>query len=200
MRVKICGITSLEDALIAINSGADALGFVFYEKSPRYITHQKAKEIIDKLPPFIERVGLFVNMDASSVNSISKKSGISLAQIHFEANQEFYKDLEIKSIRVIRAKSKDDILSIPKDEYVLVDAFVDSYGGEGKRVALEWFDSMDCSKMILAGGLNANNLKELKEFNFYGVDVSSGVESSKGIKSKEKIEEFLKESKKLERD
>ncbi len=85
MRVKICGITSYEDAMMAIEAGADALGFVFYAPSPRYITPDAAAEIIKKLPPFVEKVGLFVNEDAEQINSMSQESGITLAQIHFEA-------------------------------------------------------------------------------------------------------------------
>ena len=194
MRVKICGITNLKDAICAINCGADALGFVFYKKSPRYITPLKAKEIIDNLPPLIERVGLFVNCSSKEVNSISKEANISLAQIHFEADENFYKELEIKHIKVIRAKKKEDLNRF-FNEYRLIDAFVESYGGEGKRVELEWFKDIDCSKIILAGGLNSDNLSQLKEFNFYGVDVSSGVEKKKGIKDHTKIEKFINKSK-----
>jgi phosphoribosylanthranilate isomerase len=149
MRIKICGITNLKDALDAIQAGADALGFVFYEPSPRYIDPEIAKDIISKLPPFVQIVGLFVNMEAKQVNKISKLCKIDLAQIHFEANDEFYKQLDIKYIKVIRAKSKQDIIDI-KDQYVLVDAFVPSYGGEGKRVALEWFENISCKNIVLA--------------------------------------------------
>ena len=194
MRVKICGITNLDDALFAAKSGADALGFVFFEKSPRFIEPKKAKDIIEKLPPFIERVGLFVNCDSSFVNEVCKFCKISLAQIHFEANTNFYKNLEIKHIKVIRAKSKSDILKY-KDEYRLVDAFVKEYGGSGKRINLDWFKDIDTSKIILAGGLNPKNLDEIKGMNFYGVDVSSGVEKSKGIKDHKKVLSFIKKAK-----
>ena len=192
MRVKICGITNLEDALIAIEAGADALGFVFYEKSPRYITPIKAKEIIDKLPPFIERVGLFVNCDASAVNSIYHDSNLSLAQIHFEADEEFYKSLDVRYIKVVRAKNREDLIMIEDNAYCLVDSFVEQYGGEGKRLNLEWFEGLDCSKMILAGGLNSKNVHEILPFGFYGVDISSGVEETKGKKDRMKIENFMK--------
>ena len=102
-----------------------------------------------------------------------------------------FKTLDFRYIRVLRAKTKADIEKID-NEYVLVDAFVDGFGGEGKRLALEWFDDIDCSKIILAGGLNSDNLKELSGYNFYGVDVSSGVESYKGKKDKDKIVNFIK--------
>ena len=192
MRAKICGITNLEDALVAIDAGADALGFVFYEKSPRYITPQKAKEIIDKLPPFIERVGLFVNCDASFVNETYHDSFLSLAQIHFEAEDDFYKSLEVPFIKVVRAKSKKEIIMIDKELYHLVDSYVEQYGGEGKRLDLSWFEGVDCSKMILAGGLNSENVAQLSTYGFYGVDVSSGVEESKGKKDRMKVENFMK--------
>ncbi len=196
MKCKICGITNLNDALDACEAGADALGFVFYDKSPRYITPQDAKQIIDKLPPFVRVVGLFVNESPQQINEICRVANIDIAQIHFDVSFEFLSQLSVPYIRVIRATSKEDIQS-NSDEYILVDAFVDSYGGEGKRVALEWFDDIDCSKIILAGGLTSDNLVDLKDYSFYGVDVSSGVEMSKGKKDKIKIKEFIKNAKSL---
>jgi phosphoribosylanthranilate isomerase len=191
MKIKICGITNLQDALDAIEAGANALGFVFYEKSPRYIEPTQAKKIIDQLPPFVQTVGLFVNLYATQVDFICRRSGVDIAQIHFEANEHFFNSLQTRHIKVVRAKSKDDILKY-QDQYILVDAFVEQYGGEGKRLNLDWFKDIDCSKIILAGGLNHKNLKELQGFGFYGVDVSSGVEKSKGIKSKKKMNKFCK--------
>jgi phosphoribosylanthranilate isomerase len=191
MRVKICGITNLEDALVAVEEGVDALGFVFYKKSPRYISPQEAKTIIDKLPPFVERVGLFVECEASEVNEISKEADISLAQIHFEASGEFYDKLDLKHIKVIRAQTKEDILDYP-DEFRLVDAYVDGFGGEGKRLDLDWFKDVDCSNIILAGGVNSQNVAEISTFGFYGVDLSSSLEKSKGKKDKMLIENFMK--------
>ncbi len=192
MRVKICGITNLEDALDAIAAGADALGFVFYEKSPRYIRPETAKEIISELPPFVERVGLFVNCDAAFVNEIMTTCQLSLAQIHFDADSKFFDALTIKYIKVVRAECKED-LDLYADEYRLVDAFVKSYGGEGKRIDPVWFEGLDCSKMILAGGLNAQNVGDMLKFGFYGVDVSSGVEKTKGKKDRMKVYNFIKE-------
>ena len=190
MRVKICGITNLEDALWAIEYGADALGFVFYEKSPRYISVDKAREIVDILPPFIERVGLFVNCDSSHVNRVCFNTQMSLAQIHFEPEVNFFEELKYKYMRVIRADSKEKISNFA-DGYRIVDAFVDSYGGEGKRVDLSWFDNQDCSNIILASGLDSQNLEEVIKYNFYGVDVSSGVEAFKGKKDRLKMKNFI---------
>jgi len=193
MRVKICGITNLQDALDAVNSGANALGFVFYANSPRYITPLKAKEIVEKLPPFVQAVGLFVNENENFINEICNESKMQLAQIIDDNEILNYELLTTKYIKVIRAKSQKDLKNLNKD-YYLVDAFVDGFGGEGKRVALEWFEDMDCSRFILAGGLTSNNLKEINGYGFYGVDVSSGVEESKGKKSKQKMIDFVKEA------
>ena len=193
MRIKICGITNLQDALDAINAGADALGFVFYANSPRYITPLKAKEIVEKLPPFVQIVGLFVNENENFINEVCSESKMQLAQIIDDNEILNYELLKVKSIKVIRVKSQKDLKNLNKD-YYLLDAFVDSFGGEGKRVALEWFENLDCSKFILAGGLTSNNLKEIKGYGFYGVDVSSGVEESKGKKSKQKMIDFVKEA------
>ena len=190
MRTKICGITSFKDAMDAINAGADALGFVFYEKSPRYISPIDAKKIIEKLPPFIEKVGLFVNVDAQIINSYIQESGCTLAQIHFEAPNEVYEQLFVPYIKVVRAKEAEDILKY-SDEYRLVDAYCEAYGGTGKRINIEWFKDIDCSKIILAGGLDSENVASLREYGFYGVDVSSGVEKSHGIKNSNKVKEFI---------
>ncbi|MCF6309998.1 MAG: phosphoribosylanthranilate isomerase [Sulfurimonas sp.] len=191
MRCKICGITSYEDAMVAIKAGADALGFVFYEKSPRYISPSDAKEIITKLPPFIEKVGLFVNVDAQIINSYIQESGCTLAQLHFKASDGLYEQLFVPYIKVVRAKEAKDILMF-SNEYRLVDAYCEAYGGTGKRLNIEWFKDIDCSKIILAGGLDPQNVASLKEYGFFGVDVSSGVEISHGIKNAEKVKEFIK--------
>ena len=190
MRIKICGITSYEDAMIAINAGADALGFVFYEKSPRYITPQKAKEIISSLPPFVEKVALFVNEDSKTIDKICQEVGATLAQLHFEVSTKFCDSLKTPHIKVIRAKKADDILKY-SHEYRLIDAYCDVFGGSGKRINIEWFKEIDCSKIILAGGLTPDNVNALKEYGFYGVDVSSGVEKELRIKDEKKVKEFI---------
>ena len=193
MRVKICGITNLSDALNAIKAGASALGFVFYKPSPRYIEPQKALEIVEKLPPFVQSVGLFVNENEEFINSVCKASKMQLAQIIDDENSLNYEKLETKYIKVLRVKDKKDLENL-NDDYYLVDAFVDGFGGMGKRVNLELFSNLDCSKFILAGGLEKNNLKELNGFGFFGVDVSSAVEIEKGKKDKQKLIDFIKEA------
>ncbi len=194
MRVKICGITNFEDAMTAIEAGADALGFVFYPPSPRYISPENAKKIIEKLPPFVEKVALFVNEEAEHIDEICRYTGATLAQIHFEANNELYEALKVPHIKVVRAQKKEDV-SMFENEYRLVDAFCEEYGGSGKRLNLEWFEGTDCSKIVLAGGLDPANVLEVKKYGFYGVDVSSGVEESKGKKESQKVKEFIHNAK-----
>lgn len=196
MRVKICGIRELGDAYAAVDAGADALGFVFYDKSPRYLDAEAAKALISKLPPFVERVGLFVNESAQRVDELCAYCGITLAQIHFDAQPSFYEQLKTRHIKVVRADSKEAVSNFA-DEYRFVDSFVEGFGGEGKRLNLDWFRGADTSKIVLAGGLTAENLGELGGMGFYGVDVSSGVERGKGVKDKAKIKEFVLKAKHL---
>lgn len=194
MRVKICGITTYEDAMTAIDAGADALGFVFYPPSPRYITPEAAADIIRRLPPFVEKVGLFVNDDAETINAAAARSRITLAQIHFEAPEALFDALECPYIRVIRAQKPEDV-TVHDGSYRLVDAFCEGYGGMGKRLNLEWFENVDCTKIILAGGLSPDNVGECLSYEFYGLDVSSGVEAGKGIKDSDKVRSFIAKAK-----
>ena len=195
MRVKICGITNYDDAMYACEAGADALGFVFYEKSPRFIDYEATAAIIDKLPPFITKVGLFVETTKEEIEKGFAISHIDLAQIHFDTDREFINSLECKALPVIRAKQRDDIFSF--SGYKLVDAYTEAYGGSGKRLNLEWFKGVDCSKITIAGGLSAENLDSLTGYGFYGVDVSSGVEAHKGKKDYKKVKEFIQNAKSL---
>lgn len=195
MRCKICGITNYDDAMHAIQAGADALGFVFYEASPRYITPKKANAIIQKLPPFIEKVGLFVNETAQTINTQSTQAGITLIQLHFKASQELKEALTRPYIEVIRAASKDDILSIDPTRYYLVDTYCEEYGGSGKRLNLEWFEGLSCDQFILAGGLTPENVHEVLPYGFYGVDVSSGTERAYGKKDPLKVTHFIRAAK-----
>ena len=196
MRVKICGITNLRDALHAVECGADALGFVFYNKSPRYITPAAAKRIIDQLPPFVERVGLFVNEGVETIDTVCRYSDISLAQTHFEVDEASLDAINTKTLPVVRAQKAEDV-HLFADRYRLVDAYCEAYGGSGKRLNLEWFEGVDCSKIILAGGLTPENVAEVKKYGFYGVDISSGVESVKGKKNLKKVEQFIDNAKSI---
>jgi len=196
MKVKICGITNIKDALHAIHAGADALGFVFYAKSPRFISPHDAKQIIDQLPPFIEKVGLFVNHSAKEIEQISYASHITLAQIHFDVDQAFLEAIHFPTLPVVRAARAEDIERF-SDRYRLIDAYCEAYGGSGKRLNLEWFEGIDCSKIILAGGLSVDTIQEVRKYGFYGVDVSSGTEKQKGIKDPQKVEGFIRHAKSL---
>ena len=196
MKVKICGITNLKDALHAAISGADALGFVFYEPSPRYIEPKRAKEIVELLPPFVESVGLFVNATKESIERTVRECKLSRAQLHFEVDESFLDAIEVPVLPVVRAKAREDILRF-EPRYRLVDAYVQGYGGEGKRLVPEWFKDRDNSKLIIAGGLTPQNITELQDFGFWGVDVSSGVEMGPGKKDPKKVEAFIKHAKAL---
>ena len=190
MRVKICGITNYEDAKMCCDAGADALGFVFYKNSPRFIGGRDARDIIKKLPPFVVKVALFVNFTPEQINDTMKFLNADIAQLHFDVDDEFVSKLNCKFLRVIRAKEKSDIEKF-NNEYKLVDAYVPEFGGSGKRVALEWFENRDNSKTILAGGLTPENIFEVGRYGFYGVDVSSGVEKYPGKKDKRKVRKFI---------
>ena len=194
MRVKICGITNLEDALVAIEAGADALGFVFYEKSPRYITPEAAAKIVKELPPFVERVGLFVHEEPGKIEAICQECNMSLAQLHWDVDEDFVERLNVKALPVVRAKEKEDVMRF-SGRYRLVDAYVEEFGGAGKRVALEWFEGADTEHIILAGGLTPQNVAQVKPYGFYGVDVSSGVEAAKGKKDPAKVRSFIQKAK-----
>ena len=189
-KVKICGITNVEDALVAVEAGADALGFVFYEKSPRYVTVQEAAAIVEQLPPFVERVGLFVNKTPMEADLACAEAGMSLAQIHFDVDESYLHALHTKALPVVRARAPEDVMNF-EGRYRLVDAYCESYGGAGKRLNLEWFDGVDCSKIVIAGGLTPDNVAEVLPYGFYGVDVSSGVEAEKGKKDPIKVRDFV---------
>lgn len=194
MRVKICGITNLDDAMAAIDAGADALGFVFYPESPRYVSVGTARTIIAQLPPFVEKVALFVNETPETIRSVCLETGCTLAQIHFDVEDGFFDSVDFPTLRVVRAQKPEDILA-HVDEYRLIDAYCEAYGGSGKRLNIEWFEGVDCSKIILAGGLDPKNITSLKPYGFYGVDVSSGVEASHGKKDLEKVRAFIRGAK-----
>ncbi|RLA74609.1 MAG: phosphoribosylanthranilate isomerase [Epsilonproteobacteria bacterium] len=198
MFIKICGITNYKDAIDSISCGADALGFVFYDKSPRYIIPTEVRAIIAQLPPFVKSFGLFVNHSPQEINDITKISGIDIAQLHFSCDDRFKNSLKVKYIEVIRAKSPVDI-EIDKDKFYIVDSFVDEYGGQGKRLKLKWFENQDNSKIILAGGLTADNLYQLKNYSFCGVDVSSGVEQIIGRKDPQKLKHFCDNARAISR-
>lgn len=189
MRVKICGITNKKDAIYAIKHQVDALGFVLYKPSPRYIKPQDIKEIIQELPPYIDKVGLFVNEDSNFINKISSLVKFNSLQI---INCPDKQNIITPYVEVKRIQTKQDLLKIDFTKYNMIDSHVQEYGGKGHSIPLDFFDNIDCSKITLAGGVDINNILKIKEYGFYAIDVSSSVESSKGIKCSIKVKELLK--------
>jgi phosphoribosylanthranilate isomerase len=200
VRVKICGITNLDDALTAVEAGADALGFVFYEKSPRFITPKKAAEIIRGLPPFLTTVGLFVNSDIGFVNSTADSCGVDIVQLHGDETVDFCSLVNRRVVKVFRIRNEESLRMI-KDYCVagfLLDAYSpEAYGGTGK--SFNWEIARDAKKygsVILAGGLTPDNVRQAVEaVKPYAVDVSSGVEAAPGRKDPDKVREFIKMAK-----
>jgi phosphoribosylanthranilate isomerase len=202
-KVKICGITNLQDALSAIKYGADALGFVFFNKSPRYISPIEARDIINQLPPLIKTVGLFVNHSREDILSIVAETGIDIIQLHGDESPNFCEKLGHKYIRAIRVKSQSDIVTANEQYLSASGLLLDSYnkhiyGGTGEAFLWDMIpDKSICSKpLIIAGGLNPNNVGTLvKKYKPYAVDVSSGVEKEKGIKDADLIKQFCEQAK-----
>lgn len=208
IKIKICGITNLEDALFAAECGADALGFVQYEKSPRYIEKKRAKEIIEKLPPFIKTVGVFVNSDLNGIFKAVSDCGFDLVQLHGDEDLTFCKEVKKKAklIKAFRIRNRDSIEDISRFSSLvntfLLDTHVnEKYGGTG--TCFDWGIVHEIKKygdVILAGGLTSENISiVLKDIKPYGVDVSSGVEISPGVKDKKKVKDFIKVIKETEK-
>lgn len=196
-RVKVCGTTRLKDALLAVECGADAIGFIFYKKSPRYVSAKTAKEICSKLPPFVHRVGVFVNETADNINRIADRCGLDAVQLHGDESPAFCKKIKHRVIKVVRVK---DAASLKEMSRYAVDGFLldtwkeDQWGGTGK--VFDWELAVRAKKygpVIIAGGLNPRNVKAaIKKVQPYGVDVSSGLERSPGKKDPRKVKAFIK--------
>lgn len=189
LKVKICGITNLEDALLAIELGADALGFIF-APSPRRVEVEKAKEIISNLPPFVISVGVFVDEEIAKVQEISHFCQLDAVQFHGDESPEYCRAFSGKVIKAFRISCKDDLKKTEKYE---VSAFLLDSPQRGKP--FDWTLLRDFSPtkpVILAGGLNADNIEHaLEVFRPYAVDVSSGVEAYPGKKDKTKLANFM---------
>ena len=200
IKVKICGITSLDDARMAVDAGADALGFVFYDKSPRYINPVAAAKIIAKLPPFVQTVGLFVNEEVEQVNWTADFCGLDVVQLHGDESPEDCLEVKRRVIKVFRIQNIVSIEPLKKYQVsgYLLDAWCpDCYGGTGKTFNWEVAAAArQYGRIILAGGLSADNVAEaLQAVQPYAVDVSSGVESAPGKKDAEKVKMFIKRAK-----
>jgi len=197
VEVKICGITNISDAYMAVECGAEALGFIFYPKSQRYVVPEKAKEIIQKLPYKIIKVGVFVNQEIQEVKEIAKFCGLNLIQLHGDESHEYCSQFPISSlIKAVSPRVEEDIRKL---KYYSVRAFlVDErepghYGGTGKnsdwRLAIK---VKEAYPLILAGGLNKENIREaIETVRPQAVDINSGVEISPGKKDHNKIREVI---------
>ena len=200
-RVKICGITRYNDATAAINEGADALGFVFYEPSPRYISVEEAALIFNKIPPFINTVGLFVNADYDFVLNASNALNINLLQFHGDEDEAYCSSFGKPYIKAIRIQETTNLLDVSRQFHsasgLLIDAFdKDKFGGTGETFDWSLLQTACDLPIILAGGLTPDNISDaIKQTHPYAVDVSSGVEESKGVKSHPLIKQFMKEVK-----
>ena len=197
VKVKICGITNLDDALFAAQLGVDALGFNFYPNSPRYIEASVAADIISRLPPFLTTVGLFVNAREDQVREHVAVSGVSLIQFHGDEDDQFCRSFAYPYLKVLRVNPQTDIKGLsaryPFAAGILLDTYVsDAYGGTG--AVFDWTRvPQDLGKpVILAGGLTASNVTPAIQLTRpYAVDVSSGVEAVRGKKDEQKMIDFV---------
>lgn len=200
VKVKVCGITNAEDAWTAVEAGADALGFIFYKQSPRYVVPAVASRIIAELPPLIVTVGVFVNEGMATVRSIMDTCGLAMAQLHGDENASYCHELSRPSMKALRLKDRGSLLALAEYQgrggvrgFVL-DTFSElAYGGTGQ--VTDWTLAADVAKsarVLLAGGLTPDNVTEaIRTVHPYGVDVSSGVESAPGKKDPAKVRAFL---------
>ncbi len=204
VKVKVCGITNLEDAQAAVEAGADALGFVCYRKSPRFVDAEVIRAIVSELPPFVLPVGVFVNEEQKVVRDLLDRCGLVLAQLHGDETAAYCESLGRPVLKAIRLQSRSDFLALAEFKGralvrgILVDAFSDAaYGGTGHRV--DWNLAAEASQLgrvILAGGLTPENVEEaITTVRPYGVDVSSGVEANPGRKDHGKVRAFIQAAK-----
>ena len=201
VKVKICGITNREDAFGALEAGADALGFIFYSQSPRHITPKVAGEIIGALPPFIAKVGVFVNASDQEVRQVIERTGIGTLQFHGEEPPEFCRQFRAQTIKAFRISNVESLQELPAFEtnaWLLDSCVPGQLGGTG--VTFNWELAKQAVSLnrpvILAGGLNPENVIEaVKQVRPYAVDVSSGVELSPGKKDPQKVRDFIQRAK-----
>lgn len=198
-RIKICGITRIEDAKAAVQAGADALGLVFYAPSPRAVTLQQAQEIAAQIPPFVSITALFVNPEREEVQKILDSVRIDLIQFHGDEDESFCEQFNRPYIKAVRVRNPQDVVAASLRFKNSLALLLDSYkegvpGGTGET--FDWSNiPVDLNQpIILAGGLTADNVAQaITQTRPFAVDVSGGVEQSKGIKSASKINQFIRE-------
>lgn len=198
VRSKICGITRVEDALAAVDAGADAIGLVFYAKSPRAVTVPQAQAILAALPPFVTTVGLFVDCQRSELNAILDAVPLDLLQFHGDESPAACEGFRRPYIKALRVKPGDDIAAriglYGSAAGVLLDTFVPGVpGGTGEAFDWSLVPQGLSVPIILAGGLTPENVRAaIEQVRPYAVDVSGGVEASKGLKDSDKIHAFVR--------
>lgn len=196
-KVKICGITNAEDALAAADLGASAVGFIFYEGSPRCVQRDVVRAIAKKIPPFVTRVGVFVDEDAEVIRRTVAYCRLDTVQLHGSEPYDFAKRLDCRAIKAVRPRSHSELQEIPKYHVsaVLMDTYhKDMAGGTGQTFDWSWAEEANAfgRPIILSGGLNPENVAEaVARVHPYAVDVSSGVESSVGKKDMAKMKAFI---------
>jgi phosphoribosylanthranilate isomerase len=200
VKVKVCGMTNLKDALIAVEEGADAVGFIFYKKSPRSVTMKIVREIILELPPFVDTVGVFVDETAEQINKIVDSCNLDMVQLHGDESPTFCKRIRRRVIKAFKVKDMQSVKKLSSFQVsgFLLDTFSkDLHGGTGK--VFDWNLALPAKKfgpVIIAGGLTPYNVQQaIRQVRPYGVDVCSGVESEPGIKDHKKVKAFLKNAK-----
>ena len=198
-RVKICGITRVDDALDVVASGADAIGLVFYEPSPRNVSVERAKEIAAAVPAFVTVVALFVDPSEEQVQRVLNHVRIDLIQFHGDEDNDFCSRFQRPFIKAIRVRQASDVvascLRFPNAVGILLDSYKPGVpGGTGETFDWSLIPNQANKPLILAGGLNADNIAgAIDDVQPFAVDVSGGVEASKGIKDPEKVKAFLNE-------
>ncbi|MFQ5852725.1 MAG: N-(5'-phosphoribosyl)anthranilate isomerase [Candidatus Binatia bacterium] len=201
VKVKVCGITNIEDALRAVEFGADALGFNFYPPSPRYLCPRRAGAILTELPPNVCRIAVFVNEPRVKIKEILGHAcqpggvpGFSGVQFHGDEGQEECRGWSLKVIKAFRIRDPESLAGIsrfPADFYLL-DSWNPGFGGSGSPFLWSWIEGLDPGRLILSGGLNHENVKQaVQQVRPYGVDVCTGVEAKPGVKDHGKLKDFI---------
>lgn len=200
VRVKICGITTLDDALVAVDAGADALGFVFVPSSPRAVTPQRVAGIVSRIPPFVQTVGLFVDEDPERVNWTADFCGLDLVQLHGSEDPDYCHEIRRRIVKAVRVRDRRSLEGVGRFPVsgILCDTWSDSVAG-GTGRTFDWGLLRDLAvdrPLILAGGLSPDNVVSAVEtVRPWGVDVSSGVEKAPGVKDHDLIRRFVSLSK-----
>ena len=205
MKIKFCGITNREDALNAIALNVDALGFIFYEHSPRYISIEKVEEFMFEIPPFIHTVGVFVNETYEKIIETSNRCKLSTIQLHGNENPDFCTKFTLPTVKAIQVKNEEDIQKIPQYKGcangIILDTKVENvHGGTGKT--FDWGLALAAKEydtpLILSGGINEQNItKAIKMVGPYGLDICSGIEKEPGLKDYNKMKKIIESIKKV---